>query len=310
MKNLNRIYVLVIIFASLSFSAEAQFIKKIQKAANKGIEKAIQDKVEKEATKMTEKQLEKVFSDMYGDGSDSSSTGGFDMSKVLGGIGEPVDTEDEYEFFGYLVLEMISTNEKGKTEDPFLLKSYLAKSTDYTGMELIDPKNPKASTSMVFDVKNQASIVFLDNKGEKSSFAYKLDMDEVDEMVDEQMESKTDDYDVTIEKTGNTKDILGYACEEYHVVSEDGEGFYWITDKPIGGYASFWGSNSPMMTSKAQERYAQHFKNMPEGNFMELTFTSKDSEKIEMKVIEIDESSPKSLTMADYPNIMNSIEKQ
>ncbi|WP_425639228.1 DUF4412 domain-containing protein [Algoriphagus yeomjeoni] len=310
MKNLLSGILLLLFITSFSFSAEAQFIKKIQKAANRGVEKAIQNKVEKEATKMTEKQLEKLFSDMYGDGSDRSSTGGFDMSKVLGGLGEPVDTEDEYEFFGYLVLEMVSTNEKGKTEDPFLLKSYLAESTDYTGMELIDPKNPKATTSMIFDVKNQASIVFLENKGEKSSFAYKLDMDDLDEMVDEKIESNSDEYDVTIEKTGNSKDILGYACEEYHVVSEDGEGYYWLTDKPIGGYASFWGTNSPMMTSKAQERYAQHFKNMPEGNFMELTFTSKDSEKVEMKVIEIDESSPKSLTMADYPNIMNNMEKK
>ncbi|MFC5623367.1 DUF4412 domain-containing protein [Algoriphagus winogradskyi] len=310
MKNLSRISIIIVLITALSFSAEAQFIKKIQKAANRGMEKAIQDKVEKEATKMTEKQLEKLFSDMYGDGSDSSSTGGFDMSKILGGLGEPVDTEDEYDFFGYLVIEMISTNEKGKTEDPFLLKSYLAESADYTGMELIDPKNPKASTSMVFDVKNQASIVFLDNKGEKSSFAYKLDMDELDTMIDEEIDASSDEYDVTIKKTGNSKEILGYACEEYHVVSEDGEGYYWLTDKPIGGYASFWGANSPMMTAKAQERYAQHFKNMPEGNFMELTFTSKDSEKVEMKVIEIDESSPKSLTMSEYPNIMNSIEKE
>lgn len=309
MKNLNRIYIIIIFITSLSLSAEAQFIKKIQKAANRGIERAIQDKVEKEATKMTEKQLEKVFSDMYGD-SDSSSTGGFDMSKVLGGLGEPVDTEDQYEFFGHLVLEMVSTNAKGKTEDPFQLKSYLSESTDYTGMELIDPKNPKATTTMVFDVKNQASVVFLDNKGEKSSFAYKMDMDELDKMVDEEIESNTEEYDVTIEKTGKSKDILGYTCEEYHVVSEDGEGYYWITDEPIGGYASSWGTNSPMMTSKAQERYAQHFNNMPDGNFMELTFTSKDSEKIDMKVIEIDESAPNSLTMADYPNIMNSVEKK
>lgn len=310
MKNLNRIFVIIIFITSLSFSAEAQFIKKIQKAANKGIERAIQDKVEQEATKITENQLEKIFSDMYGDGSDGSSPRGLDMSKVLGGLGEPVDTEDQYEFFGHLVLEMVSTNANGKTEDPFQLKSYLSESTDYTGMELIDPKNPKATTSMVFDVKNQASIVFLDNKGEKSSFAYKMDLDELDEMVDEEIDSNTEEYDVTIEKTGNSKDILGYTCEEYHVVSEDGEGYYWITDEPIGGYASFWGTNSPMMTSKAQERYAQHFNNMPDGNFMELTFTSKDSEKIDMKVIEIDESAPKSLTMADYPNIMNSVEKK
>ncbi|SFU13601.1 hypothetical protein SAMN04489724_4249 [Algoriphagus locisalis] len=309
MKSLVKYFVVLLIFPFSSITVEAQFIKKIQNAANRGVERAIEKKVEEEATKMTQRQLEKLFSDMYGD-SEGNAAGNIDMSQIMKGLGEPVDTEDEYDFFGYLTLEMVSTNANGKAEDPFQLKSYLAESTDYTGMELIDPKNPKATTAMVFDVKNQASIVFLDNKGEKSSFAYKLDMDAMDEMVDENIESTSEDYEVSIEKTGNTKDILGYPCEEYHVVSEDGEGYYWITDKPIGGYASFWGSNSPMMTSKAQERYAQHFNNMPDGNFMELTFTSTDSEKIDMKVIEINESAPKSLTMAEYPNLMNSMKEQ
>ncbi len=49
---------------------------------------------------------------------------------------------------------------------------------------------------------------------------------------------------------------------------------------------------------------------MPKGSFMELTYTSKDSETVNMKVIEIDESASKSLTMAEYPNIMKSMEQQ
>ncbi|SFB56715.1 DUF4412 domain-containing protein [Algoriphagus aquimarinus] len=309
MKNLNRSFIILLFFTSISFSTEAQILKKIQNAANRGVEKAIQQKVEKEATKITEKQLEKLFSDMYGD-SEDGAPGGLDMSKIMKGIGEPVDTESQYDFFGHLVFEIISTDEKGKTEDPVLFKSYLAESRDYTGMELVDPKNPNAMTSMVFDIKNQASIVFLDNKGKKSSLAYKMDFDEVNAAVEEQMESNEDEYEVTLEKTGKTKDILGYACEEYHMLSEDGEGYYWVTAEPIGGYSSFWSGNSPMMTSKAQERYAEQFKNMPKGSFMELNYTSKDSETVNMKVIEIDESSPKSLTMAEYPNIMKSMEQQ
>ncbi|WP_339700530.1 DUF4412 domain-containing protein [Algoriphagus aquimarinus] len=309
MKNLIRSFIILFFFTSLSFSAEAQLLKKIQNAANKGVEKAIEQKVEKEAAKITEKQLEKVFSDMYGDSEDGAPAG-LDMSKVLAGIGEPVDTEDQYDFFGHLVFEIISTDEKGKTEDPVLFKSYLSESIDYTGMELVDPKNPNAMTSMVFDIRNQASIVFLDNKGKKSSLAYKLDLDEVNAAVEEQMESNDDEYEVSLEKTGKTKDILGFACEEYHMQSEDGEGYYWVTEEPIGGYSSFWSGNSPMMTSKAQEKYTEQFKKMPKGSFMELTYTSKDSETVNMKVIEIDESASKSLTMAEYPNIMKSMEQQ
>ncbi|WP_192350188.1 DUF4412 domain-containing protein [Algoriphagus sp. Y33] len=308
MNNLLRSFILLIFISLLSLSVEAQIMKRIQNAANRGIEKAIEKKVEDEATKMTERQLEKIFTDMYGD-SDGGASGSIDLSKIMKGLGEPVDTEGQYDFFGYIVLEMTSTDDKGKLSDPIQLKSYLAKSSDYTGMELVDPKKPEASTSMVFDVKNQASIVFLENKGEKSSFAYKMDVDAIDDAVSDHLDTLSVD-DVSVEKTGRTKDILGYSCEEYHVKNEDGEGYYWVTEEAIGGYSSFWSNNNPMMTSKAQEKYAKHYKNFPKGNFMELTYSTEESGTIEMKVIQIDKSAPKSLTMSEYPSIMNSMEEQ
>lgn len=308
MKNTTQTLIILCFLTCISFSSEAQLLKKIQNAANRGIERAIEKKVEDGASKIAERQIEKLFSDMYGD-SLGRSAHGIDMSQIMKGLGEPVDTESEYSFLGHIVFEMTSTDEKGKKSDPVLMRSYLAETADYTGMEFVDIKNPDAITSMVFDVKNQASIFFLNNKEQKSSFAYKMNLDDVNETIEEQAEADIDEYDFSIEKTGKTKDILGYACEEYHVKSEDGEGYYWITEEPIGGYSSFWSSNSPMMTSKAQEKYANRFKNLPEGNFMELTYTTKESGTIEMMVKEIDESASKSFTMAEYPNIMNSKEQ-
>ncbi|UZD23650.1 DUF4412 domain-containing protein [Algoriphagus halophytocola] len=305
MKTLRFIYILSALLLFTTLPSQAQFLKKIQKAANRGIERAIEDKVEEEASKMAQKQIEKIFTDMYGE--DSIGSSGMDMSKIMKGLGEPVDTEEAYPFLGYVVLELNSTDEKGKKQDPVQLKSYLAENAEYTGMELNDPKNPDATTAMVFDTKNQASVLFLDNKGEKSSFAYKLDLDGVDEMTEEQIDSNLEDEDMVLEKTGNTKDILGYTCEEYHVKSKDGEGYYWVTEEPIGGYQAFWSSNSPMMTSKAQEKYAERFKDLPKGNFMEMTYTSTDGSKVDMKVIEIEENAPKTFTMAEYPNLMNSM---
>ena len=206
---------------------------------------------------------------------------------------------------------MNSTDDKGKAADPVLLKSYLSNSADYTGMEIVDPKKPEAVTSMVFDIKNQASIIFLDNKGQKSSFAYKMDLEGiVDKTLEDELKSDVEDSEITVEKTGKTKDILGYECAEYHVKNEDGEGYYWISEQPIGGYSSFWSSNNPMMSSKTQEKYAERFKNLPKGNFMELSYISVDNSTVNMKVTEIDESASKSLTMAEYPNLMESAEKK
>lgn len=289
----------------LSTSSQAQFINKIKKAASRGAEKAIEKKVEEEANKMVQKQLEKQFEGIFGEDGTSSSPVSIDMNEIMKGLGEEVATADQYDFFGHVVMEMKATDAKGKEQDPTLLKSYLAKTSDYTGMEITDPKNDKSVMTMVYDIPNQASILLMDNDGSKSSFAYKIDINEVVNESMEGMEDPMEDPELIIEKTGNTKDILGYTCDEYHVKSKDGEGTYWVTEEPIGGYTSFWGSNSPFASGKDQSKYAEYFKDFPTGNFMEMSFISEDDgTKVDLKVIEVNDSESKSFSMSDYPNVM------
>ncbi|MBN3581759.1 DUF4412 domain-containing protein [Algoriphagus aestuarii] len=298
-----------ILLFSISTISEAQFINKIKKAASRGAEKAIEKKVEEEANKMVQKQLEKQLEGIFSDSEDSNNPVTLDMGKILEGMGEEVETADQYDFFGFVVMEMTSTNKNGKQEDPTIMKSYLAESTDYTGLEFTDPKKPKSVMTMVYDLPNKASVLLMDNEGQKSSFAYKIDINDV---VDETMEDMEDmeDPELIIEKTGNTKDILGYTCDEYHVKSKDGEGTYWVTEEPIGGYVAFWGTNSPFVSDKSKSKYAEHFKDFPQGNFMEMDFTSaEDGSKIELKVIEINDSATKSFVMSEYPNMMTQATK-
>lgn len=307
MKKINTL-ILLLLF-SLTFEAEAQFIKKIQKAAERGAQNAIEKRAEKEAEKMVQKQLEKQLGSIYGT-DDEGNPVNIDMESILAGMGEDVAIADEYNFLGFMVLQLDATEKNGKKDDPVFIKSLMGSSTDFTGMEIQDPKNPQVVTTMVFDTPNQASVLFMDNDGEKSSFAYKLDLDGMTDMTDEEIDQNIEEKDVVLEKTGNTKDILGYTCEEYHVKSEDGEGYYWTTTEPIDGVNSFWGMNSPFMKKGAQEKYQKHFKDIPNGNFMEMTYTSTDGSKVDMKVIEIEPDSPKSFTSADYPNVMQAMKQQ
>ncbi|SIN71711.1 DUF4412 domain-containing protein [Algoriphagus halophilus] len=289
----------------VSTTSQGQFINKIKKAASRGAEKAIEKKVEEEANKMVQKQLEKQFEGIFGEDGESSSPVSIDMNEIMKGLGEEVSTAERYDFFGHVVMEMKATDKKGKEQDPTLLKSYLAKTSDYTGMEITDPKNEKSVMTMVYDIPNQASILLMDNDGSKNSFAYKIDINEVVNESMEDMEDPMEDSELVIEKTGNTKEILGYQCDEYHVKSRDGEGTYWVTEEPIGGYTSFWGTNSPFASGKDQSKYAEYFNDFPQGNFMEMTFISEDDgTKVELKVIEINDSESKSFLMSDYPNVM------
>lgn len=306
MKYLVKTFLFTVLVLSFSISVKAQFINKIKNAASRGVEKAVEKKVEEEANKMVQRQLEKQFRSIFGeDGEGTSSPVTIDMSKIMTSMGQDVETADQYDFFGYLVMEMKSTDDKGKEQDPVNLKSYLSKSTEYTGMEMSDPKNPESTMTMIFDITHNASVLLMENDGSKNSFAYNLDINELSESALEDMEDPMEDPELEIKKTGNTKDILGYPCDEYYVKSKDGEGTYWVTEEPIGGYTAFWSANSPFVSEKNQSQYAEYFKDFPQGNFMEMSFVSNDDNtKVEINVTEINDSESKSFSMSEYPNVM------
>lgn len=303
MKKFTTYFAGTLVIFIISFSANAQILNKIKNAASRGVERAVEKKVEEETNKLVQRQIEKQLEGLF-DSNGEDGAVGLDLNKMMKGLGEEVPTADKYEFSGNVIMQIISTDEKGKTADPMKIKSFLTKSSDYTGMEVSDTEKNKSLATMIFDVTNQASIIIMDNDGQKSSLAYKLDFNALTDSLDDRtIEEQMKDEEILFEKTGKTKDILGYSCEEFHVKSEDGEGFYWMTEEPIGGYTSLWGSNSPFMTDKNKEKYAASYKNLPKGNFMELYFTSSDGSKVDMTVVEINESAPITYQMSDYPNI-------
>ncbi|MDE0561053.1 DUF4412 domain-containing protein [Algoriphagus sp. NF] len=296
------LYIFVSFLLLSSYTSEAQILKKLKQAAERGATNALEKKTEEEINKLVQRQIEKQLSAW---GSNESSPINMDMESIFAGIGEPVDIEDSYEFSGYMTMEIVSTDAKGKTEDPVTMKTLMT-DQEYTAMEISDPEANEGLMTIVFDFKNSASVLFMDNEGQKSSFAYKFDMSKI---ADEEMEQQVEDEDVTFEKTGNTKTILGYTCDEYLVKSEDGEGHYWITQEPIEGVRSLWSMDSPLLKNATKEKYAKRFANLPYGDFMEMSFTETGGDTIDMTVIEIEKNSPKSLTTSEYPNVMESMGK-
>ncbi|WP_439483968.1 DUF4412 domain-containing protein [Cyclobacterium plantarum] len=303
---------LVIIFLSIiSWDAHSQLLKRIKRAASEGVSRAVERTVEKEVAKATQRQLEKAFSNLYGDmgsGENGSPDGNYDFSKIMGSINMDVETESSYSFSGLAVMEINSTDEKGKTQDPILFNSFLSENPDYFGMEFIDPdsKNAAEKAVIIMDHKNQATVMLMDNEDGKSSMAFAIDwqgmMDGV-EVEEDETPANTEDF--SFEKTGNTKDILGYTCDEYRVMSEEMEGTYWLSQSPIVGMESFWSKNSPFITKKMKEENQDYFSNLPEGNILEMDFTSKeDQSRTQMKMIEIDTNKTSNFDLAEYPNAM------
>ncbi|MFO7822536.1 MAG: DUF4412 domain-containing protein [Cyclobacterium sp.] len=310
-----RTSILVIICLSLvSWDADAQLLKRIKRAASEGVSRAVERTVEKEVAKATQRQLEKAFSNLYGDmGStaDGSEGGNYDFSKIMGSINTDVETESSYSFSGLAVMEINSTDEKGKAQDPIVFNSFLSDNPDFFGMEFIDPesKNTAEKAVIIMDHKNQATVMLMDNEDGKSSMAFSIDWEGMMEgaaaMEEEDEASTMDAENFSFEKTGSTKDILGYTCDEYRVMSEDMEGSYWLSQSAIVGMESFWSKNSPFITKKMKEENQEYFNNLPEGNILEMDFTSKeDQSRTQMKMIEIDTNKTSNFDLAEYPNAM------
>ncbi|SHN33948.1 Domain of unknown function [Cyclobacterium lianum] len=308
-------FLVIICLSFISWNAHSQLLNRIKRAASEGVSRAVERTVEKEVAKATQRQLEKAFSNLYGDmetGESGSAGGNYDFSKIMGSINMDVETESSYNFSGLAVMEITSTDEKGKAQDPVVFNSFLSENPDYFGMEFVEQnrKNDKEKAVIIMDHKNEATIMLMDNEDGKSSMAFSIDwagmMDEAARM-DEESEnpSAMNNADVSFEKTGNTKEILGYTCDEYRVTSEDMEGTYWLSQSAIVGMESFWSKNSPFVTKKMKAENPEYFNNLPEGNILEMDFTSKEDESsTQMKMVEIDTGKSSSFDMADYPNAM------
>ncbi len=307
-----RLTIFVLIFTfTMPILCEAQLLRRLRNAAEEGVSRAVERRVEREVERATQRQFEKAFGNLYGDSEGKMRGGGsFDFSKILSSVNLNVETEEAYSFSGQAEMEITGTD-GGKEDTPMRIRSYLSEDPQFSAMEFFDEESQKEKerSIMIFDFKNNATIMLLEADGEKSSMAFGLDwqnmMDQFEEMEVEEEGEPVDLSDFSFEKTGNTKTILGYSCEEYVAKSEGFKASYWISKDPISGLQSFWGQNSPFITQKMRAENKTYFESLPEGSLMEMEFISEeDNSSTNITMKSIDENSPVQFSMQEYPNIM------
>ncbi len=311
MQKIPAILFLIFIFI-FPFGAEAQLVNRIKRAAERGVANAVEKKVETEAQKLAMRQLEKMFQNLYGD--DFENQAGVDFSKIMSGINANVETADNYDFSGYALMEMKSTDEKGKSTDPMDIRSFFSDNASILAMEMLGNENKGKEDGkmiMIYDFDRNASVILMENDGEKSRMAYGFDFEKMSEGIKtEETEDMEENPDFKIEKTGNTKTINGYTCEEYRMDNEDATVHYWITDNPINENISIWGQNNPMINAKMKNQNHAYYQNLPKGNILEMFFESKkDKSSAEILVKEINDNETVSFVMADYQNVFQGAEK-
>jgi hypothetical protein len=278
---------------------EDHAVRQAQKGVDKGVEeteKAIWKKIMSE-----NKSGDTTYQNMPGqpNGNEAYDPEGFQAAimKGLSGNGEKIETAEAYSFNNRVTYEM-KTNVNGKptSMDYSLLlnpeEGYIA-----TLMENISSGDKKGGMAMrmtnIMDFNHQAMIMIM----EEQKIAQILSMEEINKMNEKEEPS----LEPSIEKTGRTKEILGYHCVEYQLSSEDTKGNIWVAPeievynqsflKNLGN--SSIGSNPELMDLKGL---------MME---MEMTFTSekgKDPTNMNMKVINFEEEQNE-FVMADYTSM-------
>ncbi|MFW5821393.1 MAG: DUF4412 domain-containing protein [Bacteroidota bacterium] len=252
------IFTLLIVFiSSLTFESTAQPVgrfleKKMKQATQRAAQKA-DEEVTEEMNEQVDKSVEKVFDNIFETDEESDSAGsekskssssssGADpsdamaaaMMKKLGVNMAPANVQESYDYQGNIVMAVQSWEKNGDTDGEVNYTTHYSDNYSGFAMEFFQDNT---SSTMIFDTKNGAMLILTDDGNEKTGIVTTYAVDSLEEDSYEDLENEEieeiEDYSIyneNLKKTGKTKKIAGYKCDEYRYEDEEDEGNVWMTN--------------------------------------------------------------------------------
>ncbi len=210
-----------------------------------------------------------------------------DLQDILGQLGAGTTQavyEPAYKFDTYMQMEVSDQNNESIVYNAYLTKdgSSYAVIFDADG----------AQSVIVFDTKNSTMLMLVENDGEKTGFAMGIDPSA---LADLEEDGEAEDFEYESFKTGNSKTLLGYQCDEYLIKDENSEVRVWSSEK--------LGKEVEKKMFQNQQIFGGAFTHAAGMEGMALEYDFKDLESGEqgiMKVTQIDLNSNKSISTGDY----------
>ncbi len=233
------------------FTSEVAFSQSLLNRVKQKTKEKIENRLEDKVDEKIDKGLDKVENsiDTVGD-ADSDNTSNTEketarqnrMNSMLKGIGmsgEPVATESSYTFTNLVQMHLeVFDNEENKTSNGEFI-TLLNPDTESMAYEVVsDDRGNNEQGLFIIDIKNKAILLLNNKDGEKTGFVYGMgtfyedmkvedkDQYQGDETLDDVAFSNQD-----IKKTGKTKTIAGYSCEQYLYTTDEVDSEFWITDE-------------------------------------------------------------------------------
>jgi len=204
------------------------------------------------------------------------------------GIEEDAKFEPEYLFTSWFQMQVTTYKKNGKVDDQQVYDTYVNDKTLDYGMEFLDKDT---RSTILFDSSAFAMIILSDDDGEKAGFATKMSPD----MLEGAMEEADDPDEFQPYKTGKTREILGYTCDEYLFEREDDEVRMWASEE-LGDEMRRDMLNNPNAFGTSFQ-YAWAVKGMILE--YELIHTD-DGQKLLMQVTDLDLNRKHSISTRDY----------
>lgn len=312
MKKLIRISFLLLFIVLIVQPATGQrLLRRLQDKVQDKVEQKVEERAERKVDEVIDNQLDKLEESIdpntgegvenTGSRAERDSRREERMQNLLKGIGvsgEPVPVADSYDFDHLIQMQIESFDKNGKKESEGQFITHLNPKNKSMAYEMISGDIGQPGQGLfIIDAENGATIILSEENGEKTGIVYGLGtfFSTIGASLEDETVAETPDsylLNPNVKKTGRTKNIAGYKCEEYKYTDEDTESEIWITTD---------------LKMNTQDFFSTLFKTslyshgIPWGYMMEASTVEKQSgEKSYMQVTKVDTNSKKYFSLADY----------
>ena len=281
----------------LSFLAVSALLFSFQELHSQSLRQRVMQRLNKEKVEVKDKSDSTTVVEIE-DASTSSSARMSNkvMMDALGLTGN-VDYESDYSFDAYVQMEISNYKKNGNLDDQVLYDNHVNKTKADYAMVFRDGGD---KSTIIFDTENSAMLILSDNDGERTGFATTIDPQAMADLAKEYAEEEVEeDPDIlnayNIKKTGKSKNILGYKCDEYLMEDESTEVHMWVSPKLGKEMRKEWMNNQQTFGGIFMHAYALN------GMVLEYDILDKDKgRKTIMLVKEIDLNRRHSVSTGGY----------
>lgn len=201
-----------------------------------------------------------------------------DLQEIMSQVADPskkAEFKSDYTFDGYIQMELTTTRKDGKQSEKILFDSYLDKVGSTYAMSFSQEGTPM---SIIFDKENSSLLLLTEAEGNKMGMVMAVNADAIKALS----QGSGEDSDLgSIEslKTGKSKTIHGYTCEEYLVEEGSSVTHVWASEK--------LGKDLGEETLSSQQAFGGVFTQAVFVNGMVMEFQSVDKESGEKNTMTI-----------------------